>query len=364
MEYNIYQKKSNSPFIVILLPLLLFCPFCVFGQIAKVNKVWLEHGTLKNGDKGITIHADINVNGMKGKEIKAIAYFYDGDKNKLMGGVSGYKTKNGQVCAADYGTPSYDKSHYKDFNIFIPYESLPLLSGKRTYYISLRIQDNNSHNFISEKSNYVSFIGTGKNKKSNRNDGSNRNDNSNIRTKRVEKQNGYEEWTYYDNGTSKCVTVEICFICHGSGICTICNGTGGTYNSYTHLYYPCKGCFQTLRCKHCDGKGKSTLVTQINSDGSTFSVGSGGYVGTTNGSGTLGGSRYSSGSSHGESSGSSSSSNCSYCSGSGVCSRCHGKGGEYKDTGYYIGERSLSWISCSSCNGNGRCSICRGKGKM
>ncbi len=55
---------------------------------------------------------------------------------------------------------------------------------------------------------------------------------------------------------------------------------------------------------------------------------------------------------------------CRICGGSGVCTSCHGTGGEWRDTGYYIGSGQKSWIECPSCRGNKRCFNCHGKGKQ
>jgi hypothetical protein len=55
---------------------------------------------------------------------------------------------------------------------------------------------------------------------------------------------------------------------------------------------------------------------------------------------------------------------CKTCGGSGVCSSCHGRGGSWQYTGYYVGDDSKSWISCPSCNGSGRCFMCHGSGRF
>ena len=99
---------------------------------AVINKVWIEHNTTMNNKSGITIHTDLNVKGMKGKKIEVLSYFYDSGKNKMMGGVTGYKTQNGQVCHSYTTTPSYENSHWEDFKLFIPYSALPSLSNNQT----------------------------------------------------------------------------------------------------------------------------------------------------------------------------------------------------------------------------------------
>lgn len=61
---------------------------------------------------------------------------------------------------------------------------------------------------------------------------------------------------------------------------------------------------------------------------------------------------------------SSESSTCRICHGTGVCSSCHGRGGEFRDSGYYTGSGSKSWIDCPSCNGSKKCFNCYGSGRQ
>lgn len=55
---------------------------------------------------------------------------------------------------------------------------------------------------------------------------------------------------------------------------------------------------------------------------------------------------------------------CRICGGSGVCTSCHGKRGEFVDTGTYTGRDTQSWIDCPSCKGNGKCFNCYGTGRQ
>lgn len=82
--------------------------------------------------------------------------------------------------------------------------------------------------------------------------------------------------------------------------------------------------------------------------------GSGGYA-TPGGSGSYGGS---------SGSGLSTYTTCRICGGSGVCTSCGGKGGSWRDTGYYTGSGSKTWINCPSCNGNKRCFNYHGIGRQ
>lgn len=54
---------------------------------------------------------------------------------------------------------------------------------------------------------------------------------------------------------------------------------------------------------------------------------------------------------------------CNSCGGSGVCRSCNGRGGEWRDTGYYTGSNTKSWINCPSCGGSKRCYMCHGSGR-
>ena len=125
---------------------------------AVVNKVWIEHNTTMNNKSGITIHTDLNVKGMKGKKIEVLSYFYDSGKNKMMGGVTGYKTQSGQVSHSYTTTSSYENSHWEDFKLFIPYSALPSLSNNQTYYVTIRVLDVSSSEFINDKV-YTAFKG-------------------------------------------------------------------------------------------------------------------------------------------------------------------------------------------------------------
>lgn len=55
---------------------------------------------------------------------------------------------------------------------------------------------------------------------------------------------------------------------------------------------------------------------------------------------------------------------CTTCDGTTICKRCGGKRGEWRNTGYYTGDGTQSWIECGSCGGTGKCSICRGTGRL
>ena len=381
MMEAIKQSKISCKSIIYITLLFFIYSFSAFGQSAKINKVWLEYETIKNGDRGMTIHADIDVKGMKGKKIECIAYFYNSKKNKLMGGVSGYKTKSGQVCTSCYATPRYDSSNYKDFDIFMPYESLPFLVGEQTYYILVAVLDVSKGDFISDNWDYyVPFTGIGNTPQDDlasrvhlsENTESSNSLNHNLKAKTFYGShavciNAFSTQTLSLSGH----TLEVFF------------NSEGNPEFYSESMYPnkAKKLYYNKTDSNCkfykddagwgfgiDADGviinevsMGVLTSRVyknyptnyqNNSGNMSAFGSGGDINNHGNYGT---------NNNGVSS---TYRTCPSCGGSGICSSCHGSGGEWRDTGYYTGSDSRSWISCPSCNGSKRCFNCHGSGKI
>ena len=134
-----------------------------------------------------------------------------------------------------------------------------------------------------------------------------------------------------------------CIICGGSGTCRVCFGSGGTYNSYTGLFYPCTYCFQTNRCRACGGSGSTTITCFINPDGSGYGVDQmGNMVALPSGA-------RESASRGGRSSSSRSS--------GGTCSKCGGRG--YESASYrYAAASASGWKQPYHNSGGSSCPYC------
>lgn len=125
--------------------------------------------------------------------------------------------------------------------------------------------------------------------------------------------------------------------------------TGASYNDYA-----CRAAIQRINSNgHWPASFRKTFLTNFRNN---FNARFGGNSYPVQG----GNSDYS------PSSGGSNSvySTCRICGGSGVCTSCNGRGGEFRDTGYYTGSGSKSWISCPSCNGSKKCFNCHGSGRQ
>lgn len=354
--------------------LVLLSHIAVFGYgSGKINKVWLEHNVIKNGENGMVIHADINVSGVKGNKIKAIAYFYDSNKNKLEGNTSGYLTSNNQVCASDVSTSTYEDSHWKDFDIFIPLRAIPLKPGSHTYYILLDIRDVTQGIWLTDNRNYVSFTGTGNSY--NKNDDnydygslesrivlpSNENNAGNITTKNFyyECMMGFQGNIIAGDGTTS-ITV---YYSSGKPYKVKCGnqifelsyaGLDNGWKIYGTQYKARKFGFNDYYVADIAGASSTTFYNPKKG------------VVSGNPSSAFNGNMFGGSSNSGSSSGgyNSSAKTCSSCHGSGRCTMCSGDGYYWLQTGGYIGADIRRKQTCSGCGGSGNCRTCYGKGKI
>lgn len=312
---------------LLLMIMGIVCGICCYAQrSATINKVWMEHNVTKGGKLGMVVHADFTVNGLKGEKVDCTAYFYDKYKNNLKTTYSGYKTVTGKACAWSYGNVTYDNSHWKDFDNFMPYEAMNLEAGKHEYYCKVVICD--TDNNILGDSEYYSFTGTGSN------------------TKRIYYDNGgYADKTTNADGTITTVNYTPCNICHGRKVCNLCNGAGGMWGGYGNYrrYAICTSCGGSRQCKYCQGTGVSVFTTTYN-PATNSSVGqdlwsgnsyvSGGHYNDDNSS-------YGSSSSH---------SSCSICNGTGVDPH------PWEDAASNVG-RNLPW--CYTNSSGKKCPYCK-----
>ena len=334
---------------------------------AKVNKVWLEHGVIKNGEKGMTIHADISVSGIKGNRIEVIAYFYDEQKSKLKGGIGGYKTRDGQVCASDFGKSTYDDSHWEDFDIFIPLRAIPLASGKHTYYIIVDVKDVSQNSMMTDNWDYISFTGTGN---ANNNQNYYADNNSNLES-RIKLHNEDEDEDEDDDISTRRFYYECLIGFQGDIIAgdgqtniTVFYSSGRPYrvqsgNQSFNLSYRGKNNGWKIYGTQYQARQfgfNDNYVIDIMPGSTTFFNPKKGVVSGSPSFGYVGG-MFGGNYNNGGSSGSSNSSvyTCPTCHGHGRCTICAGRG-------YRISNGS--YIECTMCKGGGACYGCHGSGRI
>ena len=100
----------------------------------QFNNIWAEHNVYENNRKGMRIHISLNINKMKGKTCRAVAYFYHENGSPVRDRGGSYHTSNGNVSSGKDFTPGYDNCSYNDLTLFLPYGELGLDGTFRLKY--------------------------------------------------------------------------------------------------------------------------------------------------------------------------------------------------------------------------------------
>lgn len=109
------------------------------GPTAKVNRLWVDHNVFNGAVKGMKIHIDLDVNGMKGRTVKYCVFFYKEDNRTKLVNIYG-----NQISASSTGTPSYDNSNWSDWWIFVPYTNIfSAANSNGRFSLDVEIQDVN-----------------------------------------------------------------------------------------------------------------------------------------------------------------------------------------------------------------------------
>ena len=370
--------------IFLLLPVLLWAGAAgLYAQSAQVLRTWLEHGVTQGGEQGMMAHVEFNVQGMNGVRGEAVAFIHSPKGTGWPDTNDRYCTTAGNVCASTYFTPSYDRSHFKDLEIFFPYSEMHLAPGEREYFCIVYIHDSNEYIANGE---YVSFSGTG---------------GSNTPAPQQQQGNGgyaafpegqtlyftdgkrggayYLKFDYDNEGdpVGRGVTATpqaTSFVLKSRDSQGLhfkqyflkmetkdIGGIFGTLNTTTGKIIKVEGNGELtlpndMSCIYIDGKRYQIITEQEFSRIFRDFYGENGLPGglyggngnTPGGSGTnnndAGRNSFQDGA-------------CKYCNGSGRCLKCQGSGSIFNT---YGGD----YTTCPSCSGSGRCFNCRGSGKQ
>jgi hypothetical protein len=96
----------------------------------KSNRVWVDYNITENGRKGMRIHVNFEVTGLKGVSSKLVARVQKENDTYLLNNRSGFSNRNGQLEVAFEMTPGYPTTVYKDATLFLPYNEINVSSGK------------------------------------------------------------------------------------------------------------------------------------------------------------------------------------------------------------------------------------------
>jgi hypothetical protein len=96
---------------------------------ATVEKVWVDYDVTEGGRKGMRIHVNFTVRGLKGVESYLAIYFERANGDKLMNTNTAYASKNGQLAVFKSLKPGYEPTVYEDAQLFLPYEEIKIGKG-------------------------------------------------------------------------------------------------------------------------------------------------------------------------------------------------------------------------------------------
>ena len=95
---------------------------------ATVNRVWVDYDVVENKKKGMRIHINFEVVGLKGIDSKLTVRVRN-ENDELLSSETDYANGNGELELAFDMRPGYPTTVYKDASVFLPYEELNLRKG-------------------------------------------------------------------------------------------------------------------------------------------------------------------------------------------------------------------------------------------
>jgi hypothetical protein len=104
---------------------------------AKVNRIWVDYDVTEGGVRGMRIHVNFEVTGLKGVESKLVARLQKADGNWLMNSNRAYSNRLGQLEVFFEMNPGYPTAVYRDADIFLPYNQIVIGSGKHNLKIDV-----------------------------------------------------------------------------------------------------------------------------------------------------------------------------------------------------------------------------------
>jgi hypothetical protein len=96
----------------------------------KSNRVWIDYNVTEGGVRGMRIHVNFEVTGLKGIDSKLTARVQKENGTFLANSNSGYSNDEGQLAVSFEMKPGFPTTVYKDADIFLPYSEIVIGRGK------------------------------------------------------------------------------------------------------------------------------------------------------------------------------------------------------------------------------------------
>jgi hypothetical protein len=100
-----------------------------FSPSAVVQKVWIDDNVTDGSRKGMRIHVNVEVTGLKGVDSKLVARVQKGD-GEFLPSSSSYSNGDGELETSYSIKPGYPTTVYEDADMFLPYSEINLPKGR------------------------------------------------------------------------------------------------------------------------------------------------------------------------------------------------------------------------------------------
>lgn len=95
----------------------------------KVNRIWVDYNVTRDGKKGMLVHVNFQVAGMKGVDALLAVRIRKGGDTYLENATAGFSNAEGEFEVTYSLKPGYDPAVYEDATVFIPYGEIVLPRG-------------------------------------------------------------------------------------------------------------------------------------------------------------------------------------------------------------------------------------------
>jgi hypothetical protein len=95
---------------------------------ATVKRVWVDYNVTEDGRKGMRLHVNFEVTGLKGVDTKIVARVQK-ESGDFLTSASSYSNGNGQLETSFDMKPGYATAVYEDADMFLPYDEINVRKG-------------------------------------------------------------------------------------------------------------------------------------------------------------------------------------------------------------------------------------------
>lgn len=99
------------------------------------------HGVTVNGKLGVQINVSFDIDNMKGRKGKVVAFFHDENRQSIKSTFADYRTTGGTLYSREWFTPKYDNTKFTNVHIFLPLETLPKSSETKVIKYTVYLYD-------------------------------------------------------------------------------------------------------------------------------------------------------------------------------------------------------------------------------